>query len=286
MISDEDVYELFQECQRIRSKCMRQGRETYSQFFRGKVDRAWENHHPGGCKRDMTIFRQHKVIPKYCFDCYKVSIEPRTVMDLFKLMMVFERLELPSDNTRKCMVEGRPEVSGTYKGFIYCRGIEEAENIRDMIRIVVSEEISEGIPITLKRGCSEYALVYPEYAQIGKGAKIMTYNEEWRVYEDHVDDKFVIDEQILQGNTYNQPTYTLQDADTMFIWLQYAASIGDMSYTRISGVSITPFSNWKRPSPFLDVESGKKRPAPKVGRNEPCTCGSGRKYKKCCGNKP
>jgi uncharacterized protein YecA (UPF0149 family) len=22
---------------------------------------------------------------------------------------------------------------------------------------------------------------------------------------------------------------------------------------------------------------------PKVGRNEPCPCGSGRKYKKCCG---
>jgi uncharacterized protein len=25
------------------------------------------------------------------------------------------------------------------------------------------------------------------------------------------------------------------------------------------------------------------RPEPKVGRNEPCPCGSGRKYKKCCG---
>ncbi|MEW5745172.1 MAG: YchJ family protein [Nitrospirota bacterium] len=25
------------------------------------------------------------------------------------------------------------------------------------------------------------------------------------------------------------------------------------------------------------------RPAPKVGRNDPCSCGSGRKYKKCCG---
>ena len=23
--------------------------------------------------------------------------------------------------------------------------------------------------------------------------------------------------------------------------------------------------------------------APKVGRNDPCTCGSGKKYKKCCG---
>lgn len=25
------------------------------------------------------------------------------------------------------------------------------------------------------------------------------------------------------------------------------------------------------------------RPSPKVGRNDPCTCGSGKKYKKCCG---
>lgn len=26
-----------------------------------------------------------------------------------------------------------------------------------------------------------------------------------------------------------------------------------------------------------------KRTEPKVGRNDPCTCGSGKKYKKCCG---
>lgn len=26
-----------------------------------------------------------------------------------------------------------------------------------------------------------------------------------------------------------------------------------------------------------------RRAAPKVGRNDPCTCGSGKKYKKCCG---
>jgi preprotein translocase subunit SecA len=34
-------------------------------------------------------------------------------------------------------------------------------------------------------------------------------------------------------------------------------------------------------------DTGPKRPdrrvAPKVGRNDPCTCGSGRKFKKCCG---
>ena len=28
-----------------------------------------------------------------------------------------------------------------------------------------------------------------------------------------------------------------------------------------------------------------KRDAPKVGRNDPCPCGSGKKYKKCCLNK-
>ncbi len=28
------------------------------------------------------------------------------------------------------------------------------------------------------------------------------------------------------------------------------------------------------------------RPGRKVGRNEPCPCGSGKKYKKCCGNGP
>ena len=26
-----------------------------------------------------------------------------------------------------------------------------------------------------------------------------------------------------------------------------------------------------------------RRESPKVGRNDPCTCGSGKKYKKCCG---
>ncbi len=39
---------------------------------------------------------------------------------------------------------------------------------------------------------------------------------------------------------------------------------------------------------FLDAQAGKtdtiRREAPKVGRNDPCSCGSGKKFKKCCGN--
>lgn len=42
------------------------------------------------------------------------------------------------------------------------------------------------------------------------------------------------------------------------------------------------------PENIADVEKLLNRPTPlrkavKVGRNEPCSCGSGLKYKKCCG---
>jgi uncharacterized protein YecA (UPF0149 family) len=37
---------------------------------------------------------------------------------------------------------------------------------------------------------------------------------------------------------------------------------------------------------YLDAVSGKpkpiKRPGSRIGRNDPCPCGSGKKYKKCC----
>jgi uncharacterized protein YecA (UPF0149 family) len=33
---------------------------------------------------------------------------------------------------------------------------------------------------------------------------------------------------------------------------------------------------------FMQTGTPYKRSEPKVGRNEPCPCGSGNKYKKCC----
>lgn len=48
-------------------------------------------------------------------------------------------------------------------------------------------------------------------------------------------------------------------------------------------------NNGYSPNQLLEVETGRRmfynedgRPA-KVGRNDPCPCGSGKKYKKCCG---
>ena len=38
-----------------------------------------------------------------------------------------------------------------------------------------------------------------------------------------------------------------------------------------------------RRTPFDATVSTYVRPEPKVGRNDPCSCGSGKKFKKCCG---
>ena len=33
----------------------------------------------------------------------------------------------------------------------------------------------------------------------------------------------------------------------------------------------------------IEIAAAPLRAGPKVGRNDPCTCGSGKKYKNCCG---
>jgi len=47
----------------------------------------------------------------------------------------------------------------------------------------------------------------------------------------------------------------------------------------------TIFDEFRAPPPFWGAGSTYVREEPKVGRNDPCPCGSGKKYKKCCLNK-
>lgn len=42
--------------------------------------------------------------------------------------------------------------------------------------------------------------------------------------------------------------------------------------------TIEPYCGYPEPDTYV-------RENPKIGRNDPCPCGSGRKYKKCCMNK-
>lgn len=237
MITDETVRQLFQSCQKhIPRNYWRDDALHTSQFFRGITPRLWKNSPPGHCRRHKLVFNTFNIIPKFCFDCYKVAIAPRNVIELFKLMMIFEQLKLPSDNTRKCMVEVRPKISGAYKGFIYSPILEEAKEIFNTTQELISQEISPKVRVSLSRGCSEYSLVYPEYAQIKEGNKpVMEYKHEWQKYEDLADkSNLAAHIKPIMFDSYNHPGFNLPDALAMLCWLKYAATIGDLSYMKVT----------------------------------------------------
>lgn len=62
----------------------------------------------------------------------------------------------------------------------------------------------------------------------------------------------------------------------------YCAEVG-LTFNALVAVALADYLRTRRrkpvPSPAL-----RKNPVPRVGVNEPCPCGSGAKYKKCCGN--
>ncbi len=245
MISDEDIIQFYK---KLDAPGVYGGPGSL-QIYRGKSPRLWKDVQSGGCERYHTVFNKFGVIPEYCFDCYKVLITPFTVVELFKLLMIFEKLALPNDNTRKCMIEGRDYCSGTYKGFIYCRSIEEGKEVRNIVREVVADDISPEVPVTLKRGCSEFASAYPRYSPTKPGAVFMKYNKDWKVLEDFVDKDFVFNTDVPDINAGDNTTYPPSEIYAMQYWLRYAATIGDISYLKIAGGTLPSIPQMKRP-PF------------------------------------
>lgn len=245
MITDDDVRRQFQGILNTPGGYMgseRMGRIV--QIFRGAL---WKDDHPGACQRHMTVFNKYGVIPKHCFDCYKVVVKLRNALELFKLLMVFEKISLPNNNTRKVMVEGRTDCSGTYKGFVYCRSIEEGNEVREIVRNAVASDISPEVPVEFKRGCSEYARVFPGYAEVKPAAEMMRYNEDWKVYEDLIDKNVVFPAGIPRRNI-NSTEYSSGEIYSMQYWLRYAATIGDLSYLKVAGRTLPPLSRQNGPS--------------------------------------
>ena len=243
-ITDQAVRQLYEQCHGILASHDLGERNFLGQFYRGVMSDL-------DCIRHFVVFDTFKAIPEYCFGCFKVSIEPRTVVELFKLMLVFDRLELPNDNTRKCHVEVRPEIPGAYKGLIYCRNLDEGTEILKVVKTIVGEKISDKIPVSVKRGCSEYKIAYPEYADFADNG--MTYNEEWREHEAYTDKNLVRHIYPAEFDTHNHSGITLRDAVVMRSWLAYAAAIGDLSYLKIFKTVPRDVPIKNRP-PFQPVE--------------------------------
>jgi len=221
IISDDKIIKLFNRSTSVIRKYNLKIETQSCQAFR-------QNSINLNCERHMKIFNKFNIIPKFCFGCYKVQVEPRTILELIKLLVVLDQIQLIENNIRKCMVEMRSEISGFYKGLIYCSNLEEAYQIANHIEILIKENIGSKMHIIVKRGCSEYPIAFPDYKEINRsGSQMMKYNENWKSIEEDYD---LLNS--LKSNRIITPTLAglnLQDVLIIRNWIDYAKGIGDPS---------------------------------------------------------
>ena len=182
------------------------------------------------CNRHFEVFNAYNVIPKFCFGCYKIQINPKNIIELFKLYIVFDNLRLEKNNIRKCTIELRPSIGGVYKGLIYCSGLSEAQKIFNYILPIIKTSIGDNLSILIKRGCTEFSVSYPKFKEIDQSMK---YNDTWREKEKQIDEKNKNKntEKVL-GNTISG--ITISDALIIRNWLIYAKRINDESYKKFN----------------------------------------------------
>ena len=195
-----------------------------------RVQTYRENQLSPNCNRHLKIFKTHNVIPEYCFGCYKIQIEVKNVIELMKLYLVFDQFKFENNNSRKCMIELRPKIPGEYKGLIFCKSINECEIILQDLSIILFKNFNKKLNCKIKRGCSEYAIKYPEYNRLDESA--MIYKNDWKNIENNFDKK----NPDMIFNKKLSPTIngiTLFDSLVFRNWLAFARMIGDESYKEL-----------------------------------------------------
>ena len=181
------------------------------------------------CKRHHDVFNELNLIPRFCFSCFKIQIEPKSVLDLIKLFFIFDDFSFVNNNWRKCMIELRNGVPGAYKGFVYCSSNDEAEKILNQITPLLENHLIYNVKI--KRGCTEFYEKYPNYKEINNTEdNFMRYDPSWEQEEKKYDLKKNLNKKIFKDTLSG-----LSISDFLIInnWLNYAKIIGDLSYEKI-----------------------------------------------------
>tara|TARA_B100001057_G_scaffold352675_1_gene354393 strand:- start:2707 stop:4203 length:1497 start_codon:yes stop_codon:yes gene_type:complete len=221
-IKDEKIISYFNKIHEILKKNLPVSNFKEEQIFR-------RNKLSLNCDRHFKVFNTYNVIPEYCFGCYKIQIDLTNVLDLFKLHFIFDKLSLEGNNIRKTMIETRPNIKGTYKGLIYCSGLEEAKKIYKIVYPIIKFNINEKIKLFIKRGCTEFSLSYPNFDKIDHSVK---YNDDWREKEKQIDQNYNFDEGVIFKNSISG--LTISDALIMKNWLIYAKKIDDENFMKFS----------------------------------------------------
>tara|TARA_Y100000591_G_C21792809_1_gene677552 strand:+ start:47 stop:1360 length:1314 start_codon:yes stop_codon:yes gene_type:complete len=182
------------------------------------------------CDYHHKVFNQSKIIPKFCFACFKIQIEPKNVLDLIRLFFIFDNLKLSKNNQRKCMVEFRNEVSGLYKGMIYCASFEEAKEI--LLEITPKLKNNLEFKAEIKRGCSEFYNLFPNYkVSDPDNRNFMDYDKNWEQIEENT--KITRNFNTIKLNN-SVSGLSISDFLIIIQWLNYAKMIGDLTYKEIN----------------------------------------------------
>ncbi len=223
-IEDYEIKNFFTKSIDIVDKYLKNLGSPETQIFRQNSDNL-------NCDRHFKVFNTYNAIPEFCFGCFKIVIELKNVLDLFKLYFVFDNLYLGLKNIRKVMVETRDKVSGTYKGLIYCKNVNEVILIEEKLNKLLGKNIGNNFSISTKRGCTEFGIKYPEYKKISLNkSEMMKYDDTWK------DKEKIIDNQIYNENSEKALIYPslkgpkLKDILIMKNWLIYAKKINDNSF--------------------------------------------------------
>ena len=226
-ISDLSLFEYLTKCNQILKKNIKN-----LSFFDSQIHRR--NGYDLNCNRHHKAFNKFNIIPKYCFSCFKIQIELTTVSNLIRLFFIFDQLRLPKDNIRKCFIELRPGIPGTYKGLIYCSSIEEAESVFEIVKPYMQKLMLDNFDIKIKRGCTEFDLAFHGYKKVDDLNKIV-YDEEWTKKEE------LIDHEISNGSQKGKKVFNrslsgtcLGDILIINNWLNYAKLLNDKSYKKIT----------------------------------------------------
>ena len=85
----------------------------------------------------------------------------------------------------------RPDISGSYKGLVYCFSLKEAEEVKIILTEILTKVISKTIKIKIRRGCTEFGVAYPKYEEVDKKEEdLMKYNEKWLANEKLMDERY------------------------------------------------------------------------------------------------
>ena len=181
------------------------------------------------CNRHHTIFKRKNIIPNFCFGCFKIQIEPKNILNLLKLYLIFDNFNFTNNNWRKCFVELRPQIPGAYKGLIYCSSLTEAEEIIKVLFPILNKYLK--FKYSIRRGCSEFYKSFPDFKNIKDTEKnFMEYNKKWSSEEKEMDSKLNFKKYTLTNSIIGLSIY---DVLTINQWANYADLIGDQSYKDI-----------------------------------------------------